>query len=110
MTPRRYNTGTMWWLRDLIRSRPWLFLLAAVALLAGAINLIGDPAWKQLRRERQKLAEIQTTNGHLADDNSRLNEDINALGEHGKDIERSARENLGLAKPNEVVIRIPGKK
>lgn len=100
----------MRWLRELVRTRPLLFFLAGVAVLAGAINLSGDPAWKQLRREQHKLAEIRGANARLEEDNDRLRENIQALAEHGKDVERSARENLGLAKPNEVVIRIPGKK
>ena len=97
-------------LGDIVRARPLLFFLAGVALLAGAINLSGDPAWKQLRRERHTLAEIRSANARIEADNARLREDIQALAEHGKDVERSARENLGLAKPNEVVIRISGKK
>ena len=58
------------------------------------------------RTERQLESELQ----QLREENLRIEGGIEELAPDGAAIERIARQDLGWAKPGEIVIKIPGKK
>ncbi len=82
-----------------------LLLLAAVALVVWAI--VGPSGWlevRSLRTERERLAE------QIADieaENARLRHRIDRLERDPAELERLAREKLGMVKPDEWVVVVP---
>jgi cell division protein FtsB len=60
-------------------------------------------AWRQESLREQKIQAIREENGHIEDS-------IHELGPDGREVEKLARQELGLAKPGQTVIKIPDKK
>jgi cell division protein FtsB len=59
-------------------------------------------AWRQERLRKQKIQAIR-------EENERIEGSINELGPDGREVEKLARQELGLAKPGQTVIKIPDK-
>lgn len=82
-----------------------LLLLAAVALVVWAV--VGPSGWlevRHLRAERERLV------GQIADieaENARLRHRIERLERDPAELERLAREKLGMVKPDEWVVVVP---
>jgi cell division protein FtsB len=62
-----------------------------------------------VRRQRAKLAEVTAHVAQLTAQNDKLRKEIELLRTDEATIERIAREELGLVKPGEVVLRAPAK-
>ena len=60
-------------------------------------------AWRQEHVREQKIQAIR-------DENEHIEESIQELGPDGREVEKLARQELGLAKPGQTVIKIPDKK
>lgn len=60
-------------------------------------------AWMQERRLSEEIQELEQRNAELE-------ADIKALEENGFRVEQLAREKMGLARENEFVVVVPGKK
>ncbi|MDR7484614.1 MAG: septum formation initiator family protein [Armatimonadota bacterium] len=80
----------------------WLGPLAAGALLLALTAVLAGAYWDgyQLRREAMRLARERE---QLQRRNAQLREEIRLLGEPGY-IERIAREQLGLLRPDEIAV------
>ncbi len=76
-------------------------LLALIALLVG--SFFGDRGVLQLIAQRKKADILQQQLQDLRAENLRLAEEIAALHSDPRAIERLAREELGLARPGEIV-------
>jgi cell division protein FtsB len=59
-------------------------------------------AWRQERLREQKIQAIR-------EENDRIEGSIKELGPDGREVEKLARQELGLAKPGQTVIKIPDK-
>jgi cell division protein FtsB len=59
--------------------------------------------WRQEKLREEKIQAIRQ-------ENSAIEKDIEELGPDGLEVERLARQELGLAKPGQTVIKIPDKK
>ena len=59
-------------------------------------------AWRQERSREQKIQAIRDENDHIE-------ASIRELGPNGAGVEKLARQELGLAKPGQTVIKIPDK-
>lgn len=62
-----------------------------------------------VRQQRVKLAQVNAEVATLTAKNAELREEIDHLRSDEATIERIAREELGLVKPGEVVLRAPAK-
>ena len=89
--------------------KPVSYVLVSVlfsALLFG-IFLVTDHGFLKVRRQRVELARMQAEVSSIAAENERLEEEVKALATDPKASERIAREDLGLVKPDDVVLRLP---
>ena len=76
-------------------------VIALVALVVG--SLFGDRGMLQLVTQRQKAQALQRQLDELRAENVALAAEISGLKADPRAIERLAREQLGLARPGEVV-------
>jgi cell division protein FtsB len=86
-------------------SRRTLLLLAFAALAAG--HLLLDPGGlSKTLRLREDCESLERENGRLEAGNERLRREVKALADDPAELERAAREELGLVRPGEVVFRL----
>jgi len=85
------------------RRRAWVLgtLIALIGLAVGAV--FGDRGVLNLVQKRQQIDELQQQIDTLRGENARLAGDVAALRSSPRAIERVAREQLGLARPDETV-------
>jgi cell division protein FtsB len=90
-------------------SRRWILYLLAGCGLFLWFQRSGIPtvvelrdAWRQESLREQKIQAIR-------EENERIEESIKELGPDGREVEKLARQELGLAKPGQTVIKIPDK-
>lgn len=76
-------------------------VIALIALVVG--SLFGDRGILHLMDQRQRAEVLRREMEELRAENSRLTSEIGALKTDPRAIERLAREQLGLARPGEVV-------
>ena len=87
------------------RKAAWLAsVIALIALVVG--SLFGDRVMLQLVTRRQKAQALQHQLDELRAENIALASEISGLKADPRAIERLAREQLGLARPGEVVFVI----
>jgi len=80
---------------------------AVLALLAGLVLyafIFGQNGWLEIRNSRQRIQELEQSVGVLEEENKDLEEEISDLKKDPLALERKAREELWLMKPNEKVI------
>jgi len=76
-------------------------VIALIALVVG--SLFGDRGILHLMDQRQRAEVLRREIEELRAENSRLTSEISALRSDPRAIEQVAREQLGLARPGEVV-------
>ncbi len=87
-------------------SRRKLLLLLIAAGLAG-LHLVLDPeGLPKTLRLRTDCETLEAANGKLEAENERLRREFRALAADPAELERAAREELGLIRPGEVVLRL----
>lgn len=79
-------------------------VIALVALAVGSV--FGDRGMISMVREREKTDALRAELDELRAENARLAAEIRDLRESPRAIERLAREQLGLARPDETVFLI----
>jgi cell division protein FtsB len=85
--------------------RALLLLLAAAALAVGHLAL--DPGgFRKTLRLRADCESLESANAELRRGNERLRREVKALADDPAELERAAREELGLIRPGEVVFRL----
>ncbi len=85
------------------RRKAWL-LGTAIALIALAVgSVFGDRGFLNLVENRRHVAELRLEIEALRAENARLAGEVSALRTSPRAIERLAREQLGLARPDETV-------
>jgi cell division protein FtsL len=70
-------------------------------------DIFGTHGYLAMRRTKQEIERVQSDIKRLAKENAALSEEVKSLKTDPHKIESIARDELGLAKPNEVIIKIP---
>jgi len=70
-------------------------------------DVFGTHGYLAMRRTKQEIEKVQKDIARLNKENAELAEEVQALRTDPNKIEAIARDGLGLAKPGEVIIRIP---
>jgi len=70
-------------------------------------DVFGTHGYLALRRTKREIEKVQKDLARLNKENAELAEEVQALRTDPSKIESIARDGLGLAKPGEVIIKIP---
>jgi cell division protein FtsB len=79
--------------------------LALFALLVH--DVFGAHGFVAMRRTQKEIEQIREQIGKLNDENKSLSNQVNSLKTDPKAIERIAREEMGLARPGEIIYKLP---
>jgi cell division protein FtsB len=79
--------------------------LALFALLIH--DVFGPHGFIAMRRTQKEIEQVREQIGKMNDENKSLTEQVNSLKTDPKSIERIAREEMGLARPGEMIFKIP---
>lgn len=82
-----------------------ILCLALFALLVH--DIFGPHGFIAMRRTQREIDEIRTQIGKINDENKSLTDEVSALKTDPRSIERIAREEMGLARPGEMIFRLP---
>lgn len=82
-----------------------LLIIFVVALFVH--DIFGTHGFLAMQRTKKEILKVQTDLDRLNAENQRLADDVKALKSDPHKIESIARDELGLAKPGEVIIKIP---
>jgi cell division protein FtsB len=70
-------------------------------------DIFGTHGFLAMRRTKQEIERVQGEIARLNQENTELSQEVKALKSDPHKIESIARDELGLAKPGEVIIKIP---
>ena len=79
--------------------------LALFALLVH--DVFGTHGFIAMRRTQKEIAQVREDIGKINDENKSLADQVNSLKTDPKAIERIAREEMGLARPGELIYKLP---
>jgi len=79
--------------------------LALFALLVH--DIFGAHGFIAMRRTQKEIEQIRQQIGKLNDENKSLTDQVSSLKTDPKAIERIAREEMGLARPGELIYKLP---
>lgn len=86
------------------RNLTW-FLVAGLTLLV-LHDIFGTHGVLAMRRSQNEATDIQRETNQLNEENQKLQDRVKALRSDPAEIERVAREDMGLARPGEYIFRI----
>ena len=82
--------------------------ILAFALFALLVHdVFGPHGFIAMRRTQKEIEQIREQIGKVNDENKTLTDQVNSLKTDPKSIERIAREEMGLARPGEMIFKIP---
>lgn len=93
---------------SLLRRKAGLLALVAFALLL-VHDLFGEHGFLAMRRSQKEAEKLREEIQRIDAENRRLAEQVKALKSDPKIIERIAREEMGLARPHEMIFKLPQK-
>ena len=70
-------------------------------------DVFGTHGFIAMRRTQKEIEQIREQIGKVNDENKALAEEVNSLKTDPKSIERIAREEMGLARPGEMIFKLP---
>lgn len=70
-------------------------------------DIFGPHGFIAMRRTQQEIDDIRAQIGKMNSENKSLAEQVNSLKTDPKSIERIAREEMGLARPGEMIFKLP---
>ena len=79
--------------------------LALFALLVH--DVFGPHGFIAMRRTQKEIEQIREQIGKVNEENKSLTEQVNSLKTDPKSVERIAREEMGLARPGELIFKLP---
>jgi len=82
-------------------------LLGLLVLVLVVHDIFGTHGFLAMRRTQQEIKRVQTNLDQLNKENLQLEEEVKELKTDPRKIEKIARDELGLARPGEVIIKIP---
>jgi cell division protein FtsB len=101
-------------IRDISPSEAWIFLqknmrrILGFALFALLVHdVFGPHGFIAMRRTQKEIDQIREQIGKVNDENKSLTDQVNSLKSDPRSIERIAREEMGLARPGEMIFKIP---
>lgn len=86
-----------------------ILALALVCVALVVHEIFGPHGYLALRRERQDFDALQQKIQELKKENQQLEGQIKSLKSDPKAIEKMAREQMGLARPGEIIFTLPDK-
>jgi cell division protein FtsB len=87
------------------RNARQILILALFALLVH--DIFGAHGFIAMRRTQKEITDIQDQIGKINTENKSLSEQVTSLKSDPKAIERIAREEMGLARPGELIYKLP---
>ena len=94
----------------------WEFARRRASMLMGILlaallihDVFGEHGFLAMRRARIEAEQLQQEIQNINLENARLAEEVKALKSDPRIIERIAREEMGLAKPGELIFKLPPK-
>ena len=88
-------------------SRYARLILGAAILLLGIHDILGPHGFIAMRRTQKEMDQLRSQVDKLNKENSDLAGDATALKSDPQAVERIARENMGLARPGEMIFKLP---
>ncbi len=89
-----------------VRKNSWRILgLALITLLVH--DVFGSHGFIAMRRTQREIEQMREQIGKLNDENKSMTDQVNSLKTDPKAIERIAREEMGLARPGEMIYKLP---
>jgi cell division protein FtsB len=82
-------------------------VLALVIVFLLVHDVFGRHGFLAMRQEQQEIRKLQGEVARLNEENSRLENQVKGLRSDPKLIEQIARDELGLARPGEIIIKVP---
>ena len=82
-------------------------LLALLVLVLLVHDIFGTHGFLAMRRKQQEIKKVITDLDQLNKENLQLEQEVRELKTDPRKIEKIARDELGLARPGEVIIKIP---
>jgi cell division protein FtsB len=82
-----------------------ILVLALFALLVH--DVFGAHGFVAMRRTQKEIDQIREQIGKINEENKSLADQVNSLKSDPKAIERIAREEMGLARPGEMIFKLP---
>jgi cell division protein FtsB len=82
-------------------------LLALLVLILVVHDIFGTHGYLAMRRTQQEIKKVNADLDRLNKENLQLGQEVKELKTDPHKIEKIARDELGLAKPGEVIIKIP---
>jgi cell division protein FtsB len=70
-------------------------------------DVFGPHGFIAMRRTQMEIEQIREQIGKMNEENKSLAEQVNSLKTDPKSIERIAREEMGLARPGEMIFKLP---
>jgi cell division protein FtsB len=87
------------------RNTRQILVLALFALLVH--DIFGTHGFIAMRRTQLEIEQVREQIGKVNAENKSLAEQVNSLKTDPKSIERIAREEMGLARPGEMIFKLP---
>jgi cell division protein FtsL len=106
LTKKRENVTAEEKIRSLVRSygRGLLGLLVLVMMVH---DVFGTHGFLAMRRTQNEIRKVKANLDALRKENAALAQEVKDLNTDPRLIEKIARDDLGLARPGEIIIRIP---
>jgi cell division protein FtsB len=82
-------------------------ILGLALLLLAIHDVFGSHGWLAMRRTETQIRELRGEIDRLNQENSDLNKQVHALRTNPNAVERIAREEMGLARPGEMIFKLP---
>lgn len=82
-------------------------ILGLALLLLAVHDVFGDHGLLAMRRTQSQMKELRGEIDRLNQQNSDLSKQVQALRTDPKAVERIAREEMGLARPGEMIFKLP---
>ena len=82
-------------------------ILGAALLLLGIHDILGPHGFLAMRRTQQEMDRLRSDVQRLNKDNSEMSDEAKSLKTDPQAIERIAREEMGLARPGEMIFKLP---
>lgn len=82
-------------------------LLGLLLLVMLVHNIFGTHGFLAMRRTQNEIKKVKADLDQLTKDNAKLEQETKDLKSDPRLIEKIARDDLGLARPGEIIIRIP---
>ena len=101
MSAKRIPAALPFWRRHLLK------ILGLALLAVGIHDVFGEHGYLAMRRSQQQVEELRGEIERLNQENHALAEHVNALKTDPDTIEKIAREEMGLAKPGELIFKLP---